>query len=173
MTVMGKGLSKKEKKTIRKELASDKKKLMKEIRGEKAHAGSEKRAKKKVVRTRWCFDMHLRGRLKQSTVLEGEGLSQYHRAFRDQFGGDCAIRGQCEENRAFRGQCEENHAFRGQCEENRAFRGQCEENHAFRGQYEEKSTLRENHTLPMSPFCIVLNNGHTSYDVGASVRCKA
>ena len=53
VTVMGKGLSKKEKKTIRKELAPEKKKLMKEIRGEEAKPRAKPtRRKKEPVRYR-------------------------------------------------------------------------------------------------------------------------
>ena len=148
VTVMGKGLSKKEKKTIRKELASDKKKLMKEIRGEeKTCAEGEKRAKKKeAVRTRWCFEMHLRGYVKRSTVLEGEALSQYHREFREQFGGSGAVRDQCGGRVSIRNPPEGDHTPTDQLEGDR--------------------------TLPTSPFCIVLNNGHTTYDVAAAGRCK-
>lgn len=81
VTVTGKGLSKKEKKSIRKELAPDKKKLLKEIRGEDPKPRAKPRRKKEPVRYRWCFDVHIKGLVRRSRVLEGAAL----RAFQAQF----------------------------------------------------------------------------------------
>ena len=177
VTVMGKGLSKKEKKTIRKELASDKKKLMKEIRGEEKTREGEKRAKKKeAVRTRWCFEMHLRGYVKRSTVLEGEALSQYHREFREQFGGSEAVYNQCGGNGGVYDQCGGSGGVHDQFGESGGVHDHCGGSVSIRNPLEGDHTptdrLEGDRTLPTSPFCVVLNNGHTTYDVVAAGHCE-
>ena len=176
VTVMGKGLSKKEKKTIRKELASDKKKLMKEIRGEEKAREGEKRAKKKeAVRIRWCFEMHLRGYVKRSTVLEGEALSQYHREFREQFGGSEAVYDHCGGSVSVRDHCGGNGAVHNQYGGS-GVHDQCGGNISIRNPLEGNHTptdrLEGDRTLPTSPFCIILSNGHTTYDVVAAGHCE-
>lgn len=86
VTVTGKGLSKKEKKSIRKELAPEKKKLLKEIRGEEAKPRAKpSRRKKEPVRYRWCFDVHIKGLVRQSRVLEGPALQAFQAQFRQRF----------------------------------------------------------------------------------------
>ncbi|KAK8832865.1 hypothetical protein WA577_001683, partial [Blastocystis sp. JDR] len=81
VTVTGKGLSKKEKKSIRKELAPDKKKLLKEIRGEDPKPRAKPRRKKEPVRYRWCFDVHIKGLVRRSRVLEGAALQAFQTQF--------------------------------------------------------------------------------------------
>ena len=89
VTVTGKGLSKKEKKSIRKELAPDKKKLLKEIRGEDPKPRAKPRRKKEPVRYRWCFDVHIKGLVRRSRVLEGAALQAFQTQFQQRF---CAPR---------------------------------------------------------------------------------